>query len=1026
MSILSLQLLMVVVFSSSDGRAEITNGRFSVEVNDYGCLTAVPPQGLDLGEGRGGLLLPGFAEWFALSYEGAQGPVEVVGLGSSRDWARRDPVQKLTFGASRGCAVAVTRSVEVEFRTTFRFEEPGDYLLVFTEIENLTDAPLRNLLFSREWRTTSGACWSYPEDMRPSRPLPQDICRILRMPDDLPPFSSQCITHYYRLHQDSHSRAVDVPLSLWTSASWPNGLTLFDTNGVSWGDYDADGWPDFFVADSAELWHNERGLDWRLAADLDSVLPAAGLRYGSSFGDYNNDGLPDLAVEPRNAGLDQNFHLLKNLGNATFVDVATDPAILDLVPCCNSETFCWVDVDADGDLDGFLPVYPFWAFGPGNYFLHNLGESLGEYRFHEASAEVGLDNPPPDSARPEGADFVDVDFDGDPDHYSGGTLFQNVSTNGAPKFRWMTEAASGIDFHQDFDEGCAFLDYDLDGDFDLAVAYCVGGHGLVIWESRGDGTFFNAGSIFDDPNAGMCLGLSKCDWDMDGDVDLTTKEVFRRNLLLETDTRRFSVATHTIPPAHVTSATPAWADWDKDGDLDCALGNYLDDGHFYENTLYGSGAPRRDLRVRVLADSDTVPEGLQTEYGAIVEIRVRGEEGIRKRRDFVTSAGGYLNQNDYTLHFALPPDPAPGDDSEDVHFDVVVDFPGSADSGLLRIDRLLNPELGDLNLADLIDREIVVYRSGKVVINGHPFLPLEGSSRALTTSAPLALPTDTAPLPDPLRSPASDWFVGIDFETDPLAPAQIVEEVIIDGSLTGRSADCGRGKFKLALWDVTIPASPFLIEEGSLWKRRESRNRRVYVPAEIHLEAGRHYRLIASVRELRGTKITAPVTSGAVTVHGGLSFQDIAPCSGAVEAALLDPTQVYAAIRFAPDPGPLWVDLGHSLPGSNGEPRLHGSGELQPGKTVTIKLTNALPATPTMLIAGLGNLFVPFRNGTLVPRVDVVLPVLSDAAGKWISSLPWPDGLSPGTSIYVQVWFIDPGASNGIAASNAISATTDF
>jgi len=107
---------------------------------------------------------------------------------------------------------------------------------------------------------------------------------------------------------------------------------------------------------------------------------------------------------------------------------------------------------------------------------------------------------------------------------------------------------------------------------------------------------------------------------------------------------------------------PAWGDWDLDGDLDCAMGNWGSDGHLYESTLYGPSTPdseKRHVRVRVVRNSSLASRGLETEYGAAAEIRIRNVQDGFRHRKFVASSHGYLNQNEYTLHFALPPDPTP-------------------------------------------------------------------------------------------------------------------------------------------------------------------------------------------------------------------------------------------------------------------------------------------------------------------------------------------------------------------------------
>jgi len=68
----------------------------------------------------------------------------------------------------------------------------------------------------------------------------------------------------------------------------------------------------------------------------------------------------------------------------------------------------------------------------------------------------------------------------------------------------------------------------------------------------------------------------------------------------------------------------------------------------------------------------------------------------------------------------------------------------------------------------------------------------------------------------------------------------------------------------------------------------------------------------------------------------------------------------------------------------------------------------------------------PFKGGTLVPSLG--LPPLfssTDAQGELhISWASWPGGLPGWTTVYLQVWAADGGGPQGIAASNALLATT--
>jgi hypothetical protein len=741
--------------------------------------------------------------------------------------------------------------------------------------------------------------------------------------------------------------AAEVPLSLFTNVSYPNGVNFGGTMGISFGDYDGDGYTDVVTGWTGNLWRNVGGTDWQFAADLSSVMPPAERRYGFMFGDYDNDGLGDVAASPRvPAWGDDRFHLLHNAGGgANFVDVASDPSIVDVQPYGNGETLCWADVNGDGNLDLFVPTYP-GPSGPGNFFLLNQGATgpQGAHRFVETSAASGLDNPPW-SLRPEGAQFLDVDGDGDVDLYANGTLYQDVGTEGAATFNALTPTASGIGLASSLDEGALFFDYDLDGDFDLVAAYSI--EGVRIWENRGDGTFAAAEpGIVDAPMTGLNLGMSAEDWDNDGDIDFTTRGVFRRNRLAESGTRRFTVATTDIPAADLVSATPAWGDWDRDGDLDCALGNWGYDGRLYQNTMYSPSTVPSDkhyVRVRPVRDAKTIARGLETEYGATIEVSLASGNDPYRRRKFTASSHGYLNQNEYTVQFGLP-------DASAV--DVSVDFPGPSADGIWRVDKQVNPILGQIAPAELANHELTVTRCGDVLIDGviHDALPF-ATSRLSTTAGGLVLPGASAP-PDPVPSPQSDWFTGLAFDTIGSKQRNVIKEIILDGQLDAPSA-CAAGNRNIALWDVTDPAHPAVVAGGALLRTTSSRNRRTTFPVSIVLEPDRSFRLVARVTEERPTTITAPLAFGGVTLRGGLSFKDLSACGGKkLVSAHPVPTTTSLAIRFAPvpldaRPDPVGASL-HVARGTGGNIVLAWQDVPAPGYRVRRCLTTTGPCQPAV------------------------------------------------------------------------------
>ena len=1029
------------------GDATIETDGFAARVDALGLLRELPAGARTVDGPR--VVLPGGAptEWFGIAFDEGERQLEFGGAGTQPDWAGRAAVEPRSFDGDGRSALSISRAGDLLVRTEISFDGKGPYLLVAIELTNTGADTLRDLVYSREWSVAPEAGFSFPEDVAVA-PAPSGIARRLWRLGDLAPGESAGLGLSWApldaaapagaLRAGARGGAladtgeVDVPLEFFTQPDIPTGVKFGKTNGISFGDYDADGWPDVFACHAGRLWRNDHGTSWVEVADLDDgLLPPTTRRYGASFGDYDDDGLPDIGTEPRLvASGDTCLHLAHNLGGASFVDVAIDPAIVDVQPCQSyAETICWGDVDHDGRLDMFFPVYPVSYGSPGNFFLYNLGPTGpdGATRFTESSAPVGLDNPP-GASRPEGAQFIDVDFDGDIDLYSNGTLYRNLSTPGAPLFEAMKQTGSGILNSNKLEEGAAFFDYDLDGDFDLGIVFTAVTLGVNVFECRGDGSFFKLDqSLIDSANIGLDLGLSAEDWDNDGDMDFTTRQVFRRNMFLEEGTRHFKVATHTIPPDHIDSATPSWGDWDKDGDLDCALGNWSEAGRFYFSTLYGPETPpaeKRHVRVRVMRDSETLDRGLETEYGAAVELVLRGDGSGHRWRKFVASSAGYLNQNEYVLHFALPPDPAPDDAGQDWHFDVSVDLiaPGG---GLRRVDKLVNPLLGDLNLADLGEREIVVYRSGRVVLQGkidaEPQQPAEGV--LVTTGGGLVQPPIDAPLPEPQPAPGADHWVGLAFDVRDIDERRVAE-IVLDGQL-GEPVECGAdAPANLVLWDVTDPATP--VRAGALAATTSDRNARSYIAAGLPLRRDRLYRLVAHVTQERGSPLALPWSQQGVTVEGGLAYDDAEPCAGAAAAAAtLDLASVPLAVRVTGAPETHWTRIAAGAPGRAGQPHIFGEGLPTPGNELHLTVSDLPPFSRAVLVAGSAPLVAALRGALLVPRPDVVLAFhVADAEGQVTVSGRWPKDTPAGFTVWLQAWV--PSGDGEWSASDGLAVTSPF
>jgi len=1029
----------------------ITKGSLAVTVNAYGVVTNVEPDGFiptfgprieivptatagSSGTGLpGGATAPGIVEWYGLYYELPSGDFAASACGLQQDWTTtRKPVELVGFTSGPDSATSITKVDGIEIRTSFSFAPESEDLVIGVELVNTGTVEVKEILYSREWLVNDPRATTFPPEEAMEVPAAvKGVHRILLESNNLKPgMRDRTTLALAPIGTKSLPMAVDVPLVKWTNTTWPNGLDFGATNGISFSDVENDGFIDVFTCAGRQLWRNLGGTDFKKAGNIKSLISVNEFNYGSVLFDYNNDHQADIATEPRGGCA----HVLKNLGGRQFMEVGNDPTIVDVQPCnAADETNCAWDADGDGNLDVFFPTYPPSLGSSGNWFLQNLGPvgTGGEYVFHEASAAAGLDNPA-NVNRPEGAGIDDCDLDGDSDLYSNGTLYRNVSVPGAPLFEPMTEVGTGITHSDILDEGAGYFDYDNDGDMDLCVAFCDSLLGVRMFEALGDGTYFlTKKAIFDSYNTGLCLGLSFDDWDNDGDIDVTTSEVFRRNQFVETATRHFTVATHSINANDITDATPAWGDFDLDGDLDTALGNWASTGHMYENTLYDANTPndqRRYVRVKPVRDSASFDEGLETEFGAVVTVRALGnaDDGL-VRRKICAPSNGYLNQGEYTVHLALPADPDPSDPAVDLDFEITVDFKGASNAGYLRIDRHVNPVLGDIRLATLTNREISVYRSGRVRIDGADYFPAAVPLPLTTTTGGLIKPGVNAAIPPVVGAPSSDWFVGTEISTVLASAAQRVEEVILDGQLD-LAVTCGSDTGNLFVWDVTVPATPVLVSNGVINAATKLRNDRSYLPVDFTLQPNRVYRIVARVTQLRATPIAGPVVDGPFTTNGGLSFTDTAPCSGAnVAAAPVDIGFVYHAIRFRAEPSSAWADLGNGLAGVSGVPSLVGNGSLAGGTNVNLDVTSGAPNGPIFWVLGTSTNSFFFAGGVVVPTFDLIVNGLTtDGSGAASLSGAWPSGVPGGFTLYVQALLADAAALHGLSFSNAIAGTAPY
>ncbi len=357
--------------------------------------------------------------------------------------------------------------------------------------------------------------------------------------------------------------------------------------------------------------------------------------HGVAAVDFDDDGLTDLIVAPyAQAGVP--IMLFHNLGNWQFEFSRQDffTNLLDFSDSSvwHSETIIIADLSGDGLHDIYIPFYTYTTPYQ-SIFLRNMGNGYAEEAVQRG---IGIPNIPWE-LRPEGAQAVDIDDDGDLDIYVAHHLFIN---DGAGYFTDLRELY-GLPIV--FDEGIAFIDYDNDGLLDLYIR--TSDTTILLFHNTGNGftnTTVSSGIACLARGLPFYEGDAWGDFNSDGYLDLLytfDEHTPRYALFLNQGNGTFQLGFTGSRFIQL----PATVDIDFDGDLDVISMNGMN-----ENVL-----PKRN-NTAYLAIIPVDDQGKENEYGTTIKVKNRCNNQVQTR--VIGTNNVFLSQGQYAAHFAVATD----------------------------------------------------------------------------------------------------------------------------------------------------------------------------------------------------------------------------------------------------------------------------------------------------------------------------------------------------------------------------------
>lgn len=409
--------------------------------------------------------------------------------------------------------------------------------------------------------------------------------------------------------------------------------------GISFHDWDRDGWPDLTYARAGlppVFLHNEAGH----FAQVLFNIPNQSEMKAVIWVDYDNDGDADLFV----TRLFGERSLYANDGIFNFTDVTTLVGIS--AQGGMSMGASWADVNRDGFLDLYICNYSA-DNGPTNEFYLSNGDGT----FSEMTSIAGIGDGSRASFQ---STFPDIDMDGWPDLFVSND--RNAFANGMYHNKGLGDGGfedvsivSGTAVNIDAMSNTVG-DFDNDGDLDIYQANHEAGN--LLFRNNGLGVFQNVATQFGVVVNRICWGSLWLDQNLDGWLDLyvatsplanvTQTGIFPDRFFTNQEGEGFLLRDDSgFADWASRSYCAATADFDNDGTPDIAISNKQPfRGELWRNNHQGG----RFLKVSLggtLSNRDAI--------GATVHCFASGLMQTR----YTLCGEAHFGQSSQYLHFGL-------------------------------------------------------------------------------------------------------------------------------------------------------------------------------------------------------------------------------------------------------------------------------------------------------------------------------------------------------------------------------------